>query len=174
MQKRPTSVTVFAVIDIILSVLGVLGMAFYVVMQLGLIPQMNNARNPTLKLMEENPAYNLFIQVSTYVGFAATIALLCGAIGMLMLRNWARLTVIGWSIYTIVLTILATVLNYFLMLKPMIEEAQGPEKMGLQIGIAFAIGFSLIYIAYAGLQMFMLTRPKVVAAFANPMDHGII
>ncbi|MCC6683307.1 MAG: hypothetical protein IT445_20620 [Phycisphaeraceae bacterium] len=174
MQKRPTCVTVFAVIDIILCALGVLGMAMYVVMQLDLIPQMNSDENPTMKLMEENPAYNLFVQVGTYVGFVATVALLCGAIGMLMLRNWARLTVIGWSVYTIIMTIFGTVLNHFLMFMPMLEDTQGSEKIGLQFGMVLAIGFGLIYIAYAALQMFMLTRPKVVDAFANPMNHQII
>jgi hypothetical protein len=169
MQGRPKSIVVFAVINIILGMLGVLGAASALVVRLGLIPMPPN--DPYMAAMSNNAAYAWFIDISSVIGFVATIVLLSAGIALLQLQPWARMAAIGWSVYTMVIIVLSAVMNYVLLFMPLLDKAQGPERVGLMIGIGFSIFFSLLFVFYAALQIWFLTRPKIMQAFAASQQY---
>ena len=164
MPQRPASVTVFAIIDIVMAVLGVFGIAWMIIDRMGLI-QFDNSQNPVAQAMEDNRAYVLFTEVASWLGIVATVAVLCAAIGMLQLKNWARLTAIAWAVYSTVMTALGAVMNYVLIFGPVIRDTTGPERIGMIVGMVFMIVITLAFMVFFLLQVYFLTRPKVVEAF---------
>jgi hypothetical protein len=166
-MQRPTSVTVFGILNIVFAVFGVFGLIASIA--LFFVPAGSN--NPVIKIMHENPAYASWLKICIPLGLLSCAALLAAGIGLLCLKSWARRLSIAYAIYAIVFGILGTVVNFMFLTRPMIEQAQqqhGPEAAGAIGGvIGGTIGgcFSLIYPVL--LLIFML-RPKVVAAFQPP------
>ena len=86
-MNRPTCVLVFAILNLILGALGVLGLAFALAMRLGVI-NLPTENNPAVELMESNAAFKLYNDVTQVVGGVALIVLIGSAIGLLKMRPW--------------------------------------------------------------------------------------
>jgi hypothetical protein len=163
-MQRPTSVSVFGILNIIFACFGVIGILGSIAMFY--LP--NNSNNPVLKIMQDNPTYAAFMKISIPLGILSSVMLLTAGIGLLNLKNWARLLSIGYAIYAILFGVLGAVLNFLFIIRPLLEKAsqqQGPEAAGAIGGaIGGGIGgcFSLIYPI---LLLIFMTRPKLVAAF---------
>lgn len=97
MKERPTSVTVFAVINLVLSGIGVLGLAWTLVIRVGLYVPPGAEDSPAYKLMQDNAGYRLMTDLLTGVGVVVTILIISASIGMFMLKPWSRLVTIGWG-----------------------------------------------------------------------------
>lgn len=166
MPERPISVTVLAIIDIVIGVLFVCCMTWTVVQLMGLLP-IPNAEDPSINMMKENPAYAWFTYINTALTCVATLVLLCSGIGMLTLQPWSRIGAIIWSVYTIVSSILGWAINITLFIGPTMESIPEEQRGVMMIGFAVGILFTLAFITYAVLQVVLLTRPKVVRAFAG-------
>ena len=163
---RPTSVTVFAVINIILGALSVLGIAWGLVVRLGLIELPGAEDNPAVKLMEENAAFALYSDVMTVIGILATIAILAGSVAMLQLKPWGRLVTIGWGCYSFLAAVLGAAINHVVVMRPMAEQAATEqERIAMVIGGYFAIAFAGLFVIYYALMIGMLSRQKVRLAF---------
>jgi hypothetical protein len=166
-MQRPTSVTVFGILNIVFAAFGLLGLIFSII--LFFLPADTN--NPVIKLIHESPAYAAWLKICIPLGLLSCAALLAAGIGLLYLKPWARVLSMAYAIYAIVFGIVGMVINYIFMVQPMIEQAcqqQGPEAagaMGAAIGGSIGGCFGLIYPVL--LFIFML-RPTVVAAFRPP------
>ncbi len=164
MKERPTSVTVFSIINLVLSGLGVIGIIFWVLGLMGI--QFGSAEgNPVLELMNSSPAYQLFTHIATGVGVLVTILVISASIGMLTLKPWARTATIGCGVYSILMTIAAVAVNYLAIFGPLIADSSGPERIGMIVAVVIQAVISALFIGYYLLMIFMLTRPKVVEAF---------
>lgn len=170
-MKRPTSVLVFGVINIIFGALGLCGLIVQLSIQLSGFDQLQGQNNPTLELMQEltqtNPAYELYTQLMMVLGSVMTILILVAGIGLIKLKNWARLSSIGWAVFTIATTIMNTLITFVLVFIPLLDQLTGPERIGIQIGIVFSIIFAFVFFVYSAFMIFKLTRPAIVAAFAD-------
>lgn len=164
MKERPTSVTVFAIINLILSGLGVIGILFWVLAKLGLKFQSSQG-NPVLELMEASRGYQLFTDVASGLGILVTILLLSASIGMFSLKPWSRRVTIGWGVYSILMTLVALGVNYLAIFGPLIANSTGPEHVGMIVAVVIQGVISVFFIGYYLLMIFMLMRPKVVDAF---------
>jgi hypothetical protein len=163
-MQRPTSVTVFGVLNIVFAAFGVLGLIGTIVM----FAMMDASRNPVVKMMQNNPAYAVWMKVSLPLGLAATVVLLTTGIGLLRMKSWARKLAIGYAIYAIAFSILGTAVNFIFFMRPMLEEAsrkQGPEAAGAIAGAVGGTAGECLGIIYPILLLIFMTRPKVVAAF---------
>lgn len=169
MKERPTSVTVFAVINLIFCGLGVIGTIFWIISKLGLIPQ-GSQENPVTEIMENNTAYVMFTDVMSVVGIFITILLIAASIAMFSLKPWGRKVTIGWGLYSIVMTIVSLAVNYFVIFGPILADLTGPERIGIIIAVAFSAVITLFFVGYFLLMIFMLTRPHVVDAFTPEPD----
>jgi len=165
-MQRPTSVTIFGILNIVFAALGVLGL----IASIALFFMPSDSNNPVIKIMHENAAYALWLKVCIPLGVLSCAALLAAGIGLLRLKPWARKLSIGYAIYAIVFGIVGMVVNFIFLVEPMVKEAQnqqGPEAAGAiggAIGGSFGGCFGLIYPVL--LLIFML-RPTVVSAFQS-------
>ncbi len=164
-MKRPTSVTVFGILNIVLAALGLFGLLASVFL---FFPQAAASKNPVIQLIHDNGAYAAWMKVSLALGFVATVAKLMAGIGLLQLKPWGRQLSIIYAIYAMVMVVVGGVVNYFFLTRPLLEQAaqkHGTEHaaaVGGVIGGTFGSCFGLIYPIL--LLVFML-RPEVAAAF---------
>jgi hypothetical protein len=89
----------------------------------------------------------------------------------LRLKSWARKLSIAYAIYAIVFGIIATVMSFMFLVRPLLAEAQqsqGPEAAGAIGGAIGGIVGGCLGLVYPILLMIFMTRPKVVAAFQRP------
>ena len=172
MNERPTSVTVIAVINLVLSCLGVLFLTAAIVMRLGLVTLPGMEDSPKFQLMQENVGYRLMTDVMTGLGLVVTIIIIAASIGMFTLKPWARLTTIGWGVYGIVTGLLTMGVDHMLVVNPTLEQYAGkPEYSAVVVSIAVGYTIAAVFFGYYLLMIFMLMRSHVVRAFTpEPLD----
>ena len=167
-MQRPISVTVFGILNIVFAALGVLGL----VITLAMFSASASSNNPVFKAMQESPAFMFWMKLTIPLGLITSGALLAAGIGLLLLKPWARILSVVYAIYSIVFGLIGVVVNFFVLVRPMMQaaaEKQGPESAGLVGGaIGGSVGgcFGMIYPIL--LLIFML-RPNVKNAF-RPAD----
>ena len=168
-MQRPTSVTVFGVLNIVFAVFGIFGLIVSVVL---FLPQ-THSNNPVIQLIHDNQAYAAWLKFSLALGLVAVVVKLSAGIGLLRLKPWGRQLSIIYAIYAIGMVIVGAVVNYFFLLRPLLEQAQQKHRpeaagaIGAAIGGTFGSCFGLIYPI---LLLVFMTRPVVVAAF-RPVDN---
>lgn len=167
-MQRPTSVTVFGILNIVFAGLGIFGLLGTILM---VAMVSNSSNNPVIQLFHENPAYAAWTKLLIVMGLAARAVLLAAGIGLLKLKPWARIVSIAYAIYSFVMILASTVVNYLFLLQPTLQQAHGkpaPEAAGAiggALGGTFGGCFGLIYPVL--LLIFML-RANVIAAFRPP------
>src|ERR1044071_6742770 len=118
-MERPSSVTVFGLLNITFAGFGVLGLFN----TLTTLSTTGNSINPVVKIMRETPAYASWLKLTIPLGLLSCGVLLAAGIGLLRLKNWGRKLSIGYSIYAIVFGIVAMVVNFIFLFRPLLEEA---------------------------------------------------
>jgi hypothetical protein len=166
-MQRPTVVTVFGILNIGFAAIGLIGAAATLLM-FRFLP---TTGNPVLQLMNENALLKAWTDVSLVIGAVASVGLLAAGIGLLMMKNWARVLSLVYGVYAILSGVVGMVLTVVLLCKPLLDTAgkhHGPEIVA---AIAGAIGGTVggcISLIYPILLIIFMTRPRVVAAFKTP------
>ena len=175
-MQRPTSVTVFGVLNIVFGALGLVGMIFSAIALL-VLPTHSTANNPVLEVMRNSPGYLLWMKITLPIGILVCGITIVAGIGLLNLKSWGRTLSVAYGIYGIVAGVLGVILNFVFIMQPLMEQASqksGPEAAALIGGaIGGTVGgcFGMIYPVLLLIFMF---RPKVVAAFRPPAQPGSI
>ena len=165
-MQRPTSVTVFGILNILFAVFGCIGTVAS--LALFMIPADAAGHNPMIELIQNSPGYALWLKVSVGLGIITCGALLAAGIGLLLLKPWAHKLTIGYAIYAIVFGIISSVVNFFLLVRPMLAEAQhqqGPEAAGAIGGAVGGMVGGCVSLIYPVLLLIFMLRPHVKVAF---------
>jgi hypothetical protein len=149
--QRPASATVFGVLNLVFGIFGICGGVvtggLLVVLA---IPEMAESLNE-LEGMEafQNPSYRAFLLVTTIINSLLTIVLLISGAGLLKFKAWGRTAAIWYAIPQIVAIIAGGLVQFFLFIKPAIENAapgaQGIGEISGAIGGIVGMFFSLLY-----------------------------
>ena len=164
MKERPTSVTVLAIINIVLCGLGVLGFIFWLINKLGLIPQPPE-KDVLTRAMEDSAVMQLFSDITSVLGIVTTILLLAASISMFTLKPWSRLVTIVLGVYSLILIVVGYTLNFLLITRPLLDSATGTDLVIVRVAMIIGGIISLFFIGYNLLMIYLLTRPHVVEAF---------
>lgn len=169
-MQRPTSVTVFGVLNIVFGALGLLGTLFS-----GAALFMVNAQQRRMPGMEElNPIWEAWLKISVVMALVGAVALITSGFGLLGLRRWGRLLAIGYAVYAIANCVLGVVMQYVFVTQPLLERLDNPN--GRQTGlfvVGISLGSSCVGLIYPLLLGYFMSRPHVVAAFnglSGPVD----
>lgn len=166
-MQRPTSVTVFGILNIVFAVFG----AFGLVVTLAMFSLQTDLNNPVIRLIHENPTYAAWMKFSVLLSMPGLLVLLTAGIGLLRMKSWARILSIIYAIYAIIAGIAGMVANFFFMVRPLLEQAQQQQGPEAAAAIGGAIGGGIggcLGLIYPVLLLIFMTRPKVMAAFRPP------
>ena len=119
-MKRPQSVTVFGILNIVFGAIGIVGL----VINLAAMNSEVAKSNPVFKIIEKEPVYRAFMEASVYAGAVVSLVLIVAGIGLLNLKSWARKLSIGYAIYGMAMTVVGGVLSYLYLLRPMLEDLE--------------------------------------------------
>lgn len=164
-MHRPTSVTVFGILNIVKAGFGI----FLAITSIALFLAPADSNNPSIKMLHENPAYAAWMKLFIPLGLLSCTVLLVAGIGLLCLKSWARTLSIAYAIYAICMGILSTAVSSIFLFQPFLKNHQDSQAaaaamFGL-IGGGIVVCLGLIYPIL--LLLFML-RPTVAAAFHPP------
>jgi hypothetical protein len=165
-MNRPTSVTVFGILNIVFSVWGLFGVLFSaLVMALGSAP--GTFGGPAVAAMQSHPVLRVWTIASLPLGLMAAIVLFAAGIGLLLLKPWARVASIGYGIYAIIMAIAGIVLNVTITVPLMMQTSvAGPGgEIAAVAGMVGAVFGGLISLIYPTLLIIFMTRQNVVDAF---------
>ena len=154
--RKPAAITVFGILCIIFGAMGMFSL-----LPESTFGQNNAANNPLYELIEKNETFAEFMKISTVVGIITSIALILIGIGLLKLYPLARKAAILYGFYSVISTVLATVITFTLLYDALEVIAQGFIEV---IVIVVVIIVVLILIFPVLLIIFML-RPNVIEAF---------
>jgi hypothetical protein len=173
-SRRPTSVTVFAVLAIVFGSIGTLALLVSIPAQLG----MRIVSNPALDAIQRDPILDAVGLASTAIGLGLFITLLCSGVGALSLKPAARKAMILYAWIDIITSILQLILNVaFLhqrtevMTRKVLSATLGFNpanvepmiKAGYYGGIALAI----VILIWPILILYYMNRLHVKAAFSG-------
>jgi len=188
-KKRPAAVTVMGILNIIFGSLGLLailclGTCFGVVGAVDVERDMPGGINP-LKLMWSYPEIKNYFIVSGVIGLITGTILLVSGIGLLRMRNWARIASIGYAVFTILFQ-LASFYYSIAHLNPAMErwEKDYNERVrewaqqrgggvppqqpsNPMLNMAGGIVGTIIGMGYAVVLLIVMLLPKVSAAFTG-------
>ena len=165
-MHRPTSVTVFGILNIVKAGYGIFVAITSAALFL-LAPADSNIQ--VIKMLHENPAYAAWVEFIIPLGLLGCIVLIIAGIGLLCLKSWARRLSIAYAIYAICTGILATAVNSIFMIQPFFKNQQDPQAAATAMAGLIGGGISVcLGLIYASLLLLFMLRPTVVAAFHPP------
>jgi hypothetical protein len=168
-SARPASLIVFGILNILFGVLGLCGTAGSSAMFFVQLPRDPAIPNPMLDLLDSNPTFRLFMQVTIVLGGLASLVLLAAGIGLLLTKAWGRTLSVGYAWYAIVAAIIGTVVNWVYLIQPLMaamKDVEGPAAMGVVGGAVGGLLGGLFSLVYPVVLLVFMNRSAVRAALA--------
>ena len=166
-MQRPTSVTVFGILNLLFGALGVFG----VFMMLALLFGERAQNNPVVRLMEENSGFGTWMKLSIPLGIISTIAVFVSGIGLLLMKRWGRTLAFAYAVLAIASGAVSLIMNFTFVVRPLMDQAarqQGPEAAGAVGGVLGGMCGGCFGLLYPILLLYFMTRPSVIEAFQSP------
>ena len=168
MRERPVSVMIFGILNIGFGFLGMLEVILTRLFEnLGssaASPQVNSLI-AFFGALQEDQAYIWWNRITEPLDFVVSAALLATGVGLLLLKNWARLSSVSYAvykgIYVVFDAIVLVVALRHIMAKSLANSGPGVILLLVAAGVVGAI----LMLAYPAVLLFFMTRPKVVLAF---------
>jgi hypothetical protein len=175
LSLRPTSVTVIAILAIIIGSISVLGL-------LCSAPQYMGVRfgppNPVVDAVHDDPVLFWFMMLSMAFGTVLAIAQLWGGIGALSLKPSARTALIWYAILYMVMGVLGLILN-IVVINPRMQQivnktvSSNPQmnnptmKTVMQYSQYGGYCMAIVLLIWPVIILYVMTRPHVKAAFQS-------
>lgn len=102
------------------------------------------------------------------LALVSCVVLAISGIGLLLMKNWARILSIIYAIYALVFGVIGLFISVIFMCLPMLAQAQqkpGPESIGMMVGAIGGIVGGVIGLIYPVLLLIFMLRPKLIEAF---------
>ena len=125
-MQRPTSFTVFGVLNIVFAVLGAVLSAFAVMS--AFMPNVDlgfQSNNPAMKIIQNNEALKTFSGIRGGMDCCVFVLLGIAGVGLLKMKDWGRKLSIGYSAYAILFQIVQIVVAIVFVALPLLNEANG-------------------------------------------------
>ncbi len=196
-QARPASVTVMAVLNLVLGSLMVLVCLYGSITNLA---QSANAKQGAVgrddqfevqldrEVARAVPGYRAYQVSTSLLGLLLSVALLLSGIGLLNLRRWGRSLALVWAVLMILMEI-GTTTFHLLVLSPAMGEAlrhvhvparpgmPDPAALGsliMTVANVAVVVIAVLLIVYAVILFLMMMKQNVRAAFAGlPAPGGV-
>jgi hypothetical protein len=177
MRERPVSVTIFGILNIGFGLLGVAGLFLSTLFEGFTAPAAGASSNSLFgtwtglwNAISSDAAYVGWHRITVPLDAACTLALVAAGVGLLLLKNWARLLSLGCAIYEILVAFLDCAVMFVAARRVPAVSPQAGQSAYLAIAVGSVI-LCVFALAYPILLLYFLTRPKAVQAFrpASPL-----
>lgn len=160
--ERPTSVTVFAILNIVFGSLNILCSPISLI-SLFLPQPVIHTTPDNLPIEIMGPEMKMFSAIGAIIGLIAGFFLLASGIGLLRLKNWARQIAYFYGWFTIIWGIIGTCVNIFFLLPKLsgLPEQQAPALIGGLIG---GMCGGVLGLAYPIILIIFMKRKNVIEA----------
>ncbi len=148
-QVRPTSVTVFGIINIIWGAMGLLSAPLGVIMMF--------FRPRTMTLSE---GVKVWLMFSSVIGLVCSVLLIILGIGLLKLKPWARVWTFGYGLFTIAWGIMGMVLSIIF-----ISSGGYGFSPNVMPGVIGGFCGGIVGLIYPVLLVIFMRRENVIQAF---------
>jgi hypothetical protein len=166
--RRPTTLTVFGILNIVFGGLGLMCTPISL-----LILFFGNMQDPGSRIMRESRLFVTWTAIASPLGFIMAGVLLAAGIGLLSCRNWARLASIVYGIYGIVMGIAGGIITAVTVAAPLLQvHTQGPQAAGAIGGAIGGIAGSCCGLGYPIVLLIFMMRPGVKAACARSVTNA--
>jgi hypothetical protein len=158
-SRRPTVITVFGTLNIVFGALGLvctpvsLAMIYFV-----------QKLVPDLPIPPATELWNAGRIITSAVGVAADIILICAGFALLRMRPWARIASIAYGIYAIAFLLGGVVVAYSQSLWRILGEAKSTADV---VAVLAAVATTLTGMIYPVLLIIFMTRRKTVMALVG-------
>jgi hypothetical protein len=159
MRKRPMSTLIFGILNIGWAILNALALLMNLITARLKLPT-----TPGMEAVKSDPTFAALTKFGMCAGVVLGLALLAFGIGLLLLKNWARLGSIIYGVITIVYTPVVSLLMWPYTKRMMEQTPNMPP--GMAAGMAMLVlGLSLLFgMAYPALLIYYMTRTNVIEA----------
>ncbi len=169
-MQRPTSVTVFGVLNIVFGIFGVLSG----ILQLGIALAVQ--QRPDL-MPNVEAIWNKWSIINLVLGWILTVLLLGSGIGLLRVRSWGRTMAFAYSVLSVAAVVFGVGVYWFTVAQPgmaQFDMLADDDQMQVVAGGIGAVFSGCIQLLYAGLLAYYMTRPHVTAAFlgVKPLERA--
>jgi hypothetical protein len=170
-KLRPTSVTVLAIIGIIMGSLKLLGSLCNGLQFAGVSI---NGNNPILKGVQSDHLLFAWSIFGLILNCILGVLLLFGSIWSLSLKRSGRSWLVLYSRMDIAFTLIGvgvSVAMVFPRMRVIVQHANmnATAQMSMQITLWVTLVLSLVFLAYPGLVLYYMSRPHVKEAFERGM-----
>jgi len=150
---------VFGVLHIAFGVIGLLGLGFTLAMY-----AVTGSRDQRFEPpWADHPLWKVWSFGTTVIAVVATIALIAAGIGLLRMRPWARTVSMIYASYCILMSIVASAVNFVALRSSAYFHNMGPTESTVMTVIM--VGSGLLGVIYPIAIWYFMTRPVIVAAF---------
>jgi hypothetical protein len=160
MKQRPMSVLIFGILNIGYGIFKLGSLLLGVVISHIKLPS-----NPAADAMKADPLYIAMNKFNMWVGVPLALVLIALGVGLLLMKNWARLGSIIYAVIDIFLVVGGSMFSWRFTAR-MMEQTAGPARgIAEVVGLIFFILVVLFFLAYPVILLFFMTRPNVIDAF---------
>jgi hypothetical protein len=159
MRQRPMSVLIFGILNICYGLFKLGMLLLSTVMS-----QIGPKGNPVAAAMKSDPTMAAWTKFSMVSGVSLGLALVAFGIGLLLLKNWARVGSIVYSMIDIVLVVIGSMLIWPITQRAMEQLPNVPHGMVEGIAMVSLVLGIIIGLAYPALLLFFMTRTNVIEA----------
>jgi hypothetical protein len=164
-MERPTSVLVLGVLNLLFAGLGLLGMAGWVFVLLGM-----STSNPVYSLIQQSAPYRMFLCVSIPLGLVFTGALALGGAGLLLSKPWGRTSTLLYAVYALLTGLLGVAVSAVHLVGPLLEQASnnpGPQIIAAAGGALGGLAGTCLGLLYPVVLLRFMFREDVAEYFAR-------
>jgi hypothetical protein len=163
-----TAVTIFGVLNIVFCVFAALGVFDLVTVQFGLQFVADDSKSTFMGLIQD-PAYVAWLRCMIPLKLLSFVLLLTTGIGLLRLDEWARALSVAYGIYAILVEIVAAVIDFVFIFRPLSAQTFSPaagDVITAIIGTVVSLGIGgWLRLIYAMVLIDFMRRPKIIAGF---------
>lgn len=160
--NKPTSVTVFGILNVVFGALGLLGLIFVVVSLFLDLPKDPN--NPMQAIMDD-PTYKIINIGLQVVGTIMAVLLLASGIGLVNGQAYGRRLAIYYAIGAMLFVLIGTAINVAFISMPAFAKASelpdGPEKIAAIAGGSAIFAQPICGLIYPVLLLIFMMRAPV-------------
>jgi hypothetical protein len=169
--KRPASVTVIAILQIIFQSLALLGVLVGVAQLTGVWPQ-----DEQTKMMYDDSLFRGWAIVSLPIGAIVATLWIVTCVGLLRMRPWARPTAIGLVVFGMVMQVAGMVMQIYIFkagpLSELVKDSPHVVQLAMTMALVMVIVVAILGLGYGVLLLILLNRRVVVEAFRAAARRG--